>query len=201
MNHHLINFTLLAGLLLLATFQVGCGGKRPRVFPDANFSINVAPVPADWPDEAKDWPDDVDAALRMQRVFERHGVPDFFRLRWSRDGRILSQRELTQMQWTANQRSFQKYMKSADIEHEWVYLDERRLFRFHRNRVEEKELPDTIRIICEYGDPSDISQTRDIVGPITTYSYFHLGYRFYFRDGMLDRREEFNALHGWGDRR
>lgn len=193
--------SLLIGVFVVTTLSASCGGRRPRIFPNAQFSVNVAPVPLDWPDEEKDWPENVDAALRMQRVYERHGPPDFFRIRWTRDGRILTQRELSQMQWTANQRSFQRFMNQMQLEHEWVYLDERKLFRFHRNRVEETELPDTIRIICEYGDPNDISQTRDVVGPVTTYTYFQLGTRFYFRDGKLDRREEFTAMTGWGERR
>ena len=193
---------ILTILILMAgtAFTSGCG-RNPRIFPDARFSVNVASVPRDWPDEKKDWPEDVDAALRMQRVYERYGVPDYFRIRWARDGRLLSQKELNQMQFTSNQRSFAKYMKQSNLEYEWVYLDEKKLIRFHRNRVEETDLPDTIRIICEYGDPSDISQTRDIAGPITTYSYYGLGKRFYFRDGVLDRQEDFTSMPGFSERR
>lgn len=191
---------LLAVALPLVTAGCNRTPKKRVLVPDHQFSVNLVSVPPDWPDEDKDWPDDVDMALRQQRTYERHGPPDFFRIRWNRDGRIIPQGELQQKLMADRQRDLEKYMKELSLEHEWVYVDKGKIFRFQRSGVEERELPDTIRILSEFGDPADIKETRDVGGPVTVYTYYDRGKLFSFREGTLFREENIPAMPLWGGR-
>lgn len=198
--HLYLLIILLAAIVPLMASGCNRTPKKRVLVPDHRFSVNLVPVPPDWPDEAKDWPDDVDMALRQQRVYERHGAPDYFRLRWNRDGRIIPQAELQQKLMAVRQRNLEKFMAELDLENEWVYLDKGKLFRFQRSGVVERDLPDTIRTLTDYGDPADIKESRDIVGPVTVFTYYDRGKIFTFRDDMIVKEENIPAMPLWGTR-
>lgn len=193
-----MRYMTIALLLPALAMLSGCGGSKSRTLsPDPSFSYNLITVPSDWPDEKIDWPkDDPDLALRQQQVYERYGVPDYFFVRWRRDGRPITEGELTQM-LTRQARNARRVYEQRQPELDWVYLDERLLFSFPRTGTKREDLPDEIRIIADYGDPGEVRQTRDVNGnPVTSYHYYDEGMIYYFTDGKLTREESVTRMPG-----
>jgi hypothetical protein len=186
---------------LFAVVATACGGSGPRfIEPDITFSVNIIAVPADWPIEDEDWPEDIDMALRQQRAYEKYGKPEFFRVRWNREGRVISRTELQQRMNAQKERKVDRFLKALDAEREWLYRERNLLLRFHKDRVEERPLPDTLRILCDFGDPHEVTQTADALGPLVVYRYFDRGKVFYFRNEKLFKEDTVPAMPGWGER-
>jgi hypothetical protein len=179
----------LVGLMMIP----GCGSKGRRIKPDITFSYNVVATPADWPNEKKDWPKDPRMAAFQQAVYEEHGAPDFFRILYDRSGRVVTQRELKEKAWV------QRNNKQArlDTEFEWIYLDKKLTYRFEARGPIKADLPDNIRILCEYGDPMEMKTTIDInKRNLVIYQYYDRGKIFYFHEGKLDKEEDITAMPG-----
>jgi len=180
----------LAGAMGMAA---GCGGtpKARKIAPDPRFSINLVEVPADWPDERIDWPrDNATLAAQQQAVYEQYGKPDYFRLLWKRDGRMMTNTEFQNMAWQRRAKAGKRKEQIETPDLEWVYLDDKLTFQFTRGKVVKGELPDTTRIVTEYGDPHEIKETIDVTkAPNVVYQYYDQGKVFYFREGKLYREE------------
>lgn len=193
----LMTFLMLLVALTMATSA--CGTKRRKLEANPSFSINVIPVPRDWPDESKrDWASDPVLASQQQAVYEQHGPPDFFRVLWSRDGRLMTQREMNARAWMDRK---QKQSKEAP-DFEWIYLDKKVTYRFRKGSPTKGVLKDNIRIVTEYGDPQEIKDSMDVSrAPVQIYQYYDRGKVFYFRDGDLYKEENQTPMPGMGMRR
>lgn len=109
-------FLMIALMVPLLLAGVGCGGSKQRkLAPDISFSVNLIEVPEDWPIEKKDWPKDPKQALQQQQVYEKYGKPDYFRILWRKDGRIITQGELTQ-RMSDKTRDKKKFVKNQGLE-------------------------------------------------------------------------------------
>jgi hypothetical protein len=190
----------LAALLVILTVLsvAGCGSKTRRLSPEATFSYNIVEVPSDWPDEKVDWPkDDADLALRQQQAYEKYGAPDYFRVRWRKDGRIVSDGELTQMLWSAKSKNAKGLMKRESPDLDWMYLDKNMLISFPKSGVKKEDLPDVLRVVSEYGDPNEIKESRDVNGMDTLIlHYYDEGRVVYFKDGKKTNEEIIQAMPG-----
>lgn len=191
---------LFAAFVFLALgLLTGCGGgsKTRRLSPDVNFSLNVIAVPPDWPDEKKDWSKDPQIALHQQATYEKHGRPDYFLIKWNRDGRLKSGREFQAEMATAKTKSASKMMRMRSPDFEWVYTEKKLLFGFKRSGPVEKELPDTIATVCEYGDPHEMKEDRDVADQKTEiFQYYDTGKIYYYRDGKKYKEENTKPMPG-----
>lgn len=182
---------------LIVTMIVGCGGKNNRrlIQPDPKFSYNLVEVPVDWPNEDKDWPEDIDEALIRQQAYEKYGTPDYFRLIWFRDERLASEGDIKQLAFGKSGRKLKEYLGSR--EREWVYLDKEMILHFERGKMEIRDLTDEIETISQYGDPHAIRMNEDVVGGKTrSFTYYDTGKIYYFRDGKKVREEDQQAMPG-----
>lgn len=177
------------------------GGNRTRdLVPDPRFSLNLIEVPADWPDEERDWPEEPDLALRQQQVFERYGAPDYFQVMWDRSGRLLTGQEFSQKFFGQNRGSSERSIR--ELEKAWVYLDEDKRITFPRRGIEEMPLDDAVEVVAEYGDPQDVKMTKDATGlDVTVFTYYDRGRVFYFREGEKIDEETIQANPGFRLRR
>jgi hypothetical protein len=184
-----MRFLVVAAALLLA----GCGGStKPRVLqPDITFSLNVMEVPADWPLEKRDWPEDVEQAAIRQRIYEEEGAPDYFRFRWRKDGKPVTRREVQQMLFTEDKakRDLKKFARNRDLDVDWIYTEKGLLYRFGKKGAEKEDLNDQWKIISEYGDPHEIKEIDDPQGKITIYQYYDQGKVFYYRSTASSTRK------------
>lgn len=196
----------IAGMLVVALGLLGavaCGGKsKMNVKPDWNHSINVVAVPVTWPDEKKDWPKDEQMARLQQKAYEEYGPPDYFRVRWNKNGKLMRQAELESILIT-EKRKRDRYFRSQELPVDWIYINERRVLKFDRRKgTDEEELRDDLRIVCEYGDPQDIKDTVDINREKNTiFHYFNSGQIFYFKSGELYKEETVTPVPGMNLRR
>lgn len=179
------------GCLGLAT---GCGGgKNRRLTADPTFSINVLPLPGDWPNDKKDWPKDERKAAFQQAVYDEYGRPDYFRVLYDRTGRVITQRELREKMWLERD----KRKKRTETEFEWIYLEKGLAFRFEPKGPVKRDLPDNLRTLCDYGDPMEIKTTVDInKRNMVIYQYYDRGKIFYFHEGKLEKEEDSTPMPG-----
>ncbi|CAN5246088.1 hypothetical protein BH09SUM1_BH09SUM1_10450 [soil metagenome] len=196
-----MNRVLMFAFCALLAGVTACGGSKPKsrkLAPDPTFSLNVIEVPADWPDEKRDWPVDPVTSAQQQAVYEQNGKPDFFRILWNRDGRLMMQRELAADAW--NKRNAKKPQAAPEME--WIYLDKAMTYQFKRGGVIKKNLPDNIRTVTEYGDPEEMKESVDMSGaPNLIYQYYNRGKVFYFREGKMYKEENQTPMPGMSMRR
>ncbi len=196
---------LCFSVALAATLAISACNKKDkdplRKWIDPTFSMNVVPVPMDWPKEERDWHDTPRIAAYQQRLYEEKGAPDYFYLYWRRDGKPLTAREFTMDSWVHRNDEDRSPMNNLP-DRGWIYLDDDAIYRFQRNGPEKKPLPDTIRLITEYGDPHEIKESTDPAGqPHTIYQYYDEGKIFYFREGKKYKEQNTQRMEGFLERR
>ncbi|MEO8376689.1 MAG: hypothetical protein ABI579_03395 [Candidatus Sumerlaeota bacterium] len=184
----------------------GCSNKpKQRVlFPDIKYSFNVMAVPDDWPLEKKDWPVDPTEAAVRQALYEKEGPPDYFRFRWRKDGHPVTKREVAEMLSVKapEKRSLRRFTEGKDLKMDWIYKDKGDLYTFDKKGAQKSDLPDELKIICEYGDPQEIKTTNDPARrPVTIYQYYDEGKIYYFTNGNLTREETTTRMEGFSERR
>lgn len=181
-------FSALTVVLLLLV--AGCREEEKIFAPDPEFSINVWKAPEWWPREDKDWPVDPVEARIQQDALAEYGRPQFFRAIWRTDRRVVTQAEMREL--------IEK--KSSVLEGgetEWIYLEDRKVLRFHPRRLEERPLDDRLRVLCLNGDPEQIRLTKAPDGrTLETYTYYSTGmmYRFDKETGLLEPGGEESLL-------
>ncbi|MDX2176864.1 MAG: hypothetical protein SF028_10375 [Candidatus Sumerlaeia bacterium] len=162
-------------ILLAAAMALGCGKDEPKLAPDPEFSINVLETPSWWPREEKDWPGNPIEARLMEDTLAERGRPDFLRVVWTRDRRIVRQSDMISA-LSADGRG----LKDA-TEFEWVYLDDEEVVRFKAAETEVRPLDGRLRAVCLYGDPQAFKSGKDPLGrERETYFYYDRGKIFYF---------------------
>lgn len=198
----LICLILTLGLALATTACGSSNKKGPRpIQPNPTFSMNMAQVPADWPLEDRDWALDPVAAERQQAVYGRLGKPDYFWLYWRRDEKPMTSLEFMASEWV-NRDNKQARKNQPGPTIGWVYVDEAKVVKFGRGEPEEKDLPDTFRVISDYGDPQEIKESVDVTGAANViYQYYDQGKIFYFRDGKKYKEESAPRMEGFFKRR
>lgn len=190
----LVALLVVAGLGMLA----GCNkGNKPRpVSPDFTFSLNIAPVPEDWPLEDKDWHEDEIIAMHQQDTYYELGVPDWFYLFWRRDGRPMTQTQFQAQAWATRRNKDSRYDQPPRVG--WIYLDEGIMVTFDKRGAEREPIDDTVRTLAEFGDPHEIKEEfTDNGGMQTTYQYYDEGRIVYFLDGNRTRIESTTPMPGW----
>ncbi|MEQ8820285.1 MAG: hypothetical protein RLY93_08565 [Sumerlaeia bacterium] len=178
------------GLLLaalIAFLGAGCGKKKLE--PDIDFSINVMPVPQWWPREDKDWPEIPAAREAQQQVWAERGTPDYFRIVYTADRRIVRQPELGTGRMAG---------KKDQVELEWIYFEDGEVISFAGPKVKERDIDDQLRTVCKYGDPSEIKTWPEVGVERSSFTYYDHGKTFYFVDGALTDTYEFKPMAGFG---
>lgn len=179
-------------LLAILAFSAACE-KKPEKKPlelNPEFSVNVMPVPDFWPREKFDWPEDPHERQVYQQAWAEHGTPDFFRQVHTFDGRIVRPIELEEGHTLISRRPSAVW--------EWVYLEDEKLLKFRGAKMEVEELPDTVRVVCEYGDPNEI-KTFELTDQEekTVFIYYNHGMKFEFVDGVeIDRQKISEPIPG-----
>lgn len=162
---------VLSFVLLLAA----CGKEKQKLAPDPKFSINVMETPEFWPREDKDWPKDEEKRLIMEGTYAEMGRPDFFRVIWTPDRRIMRQREMVEM---LDQKG-RGLNKAPELE--WIYLDKGKVVRFTRTEAQVRDLDERLISLCRLGDPNDVKVRRDPDGRnVEIYTYYNTGQILYF---------------------
>lgn len=165
----------LAAALLAVALMVGCGKEEPSLAPDPEFSINVMETPPWWPREEKDWPADPIESRLMEDTLAERGRPEFLRVVWTRDRRIVRQHEMVSALEAKG-----RGLKDAP-EFEWIYLDDAEVVRFLPTKIETRPLDDRLKAIALYGDPQTVRTTKDPLGrEQETFFYYDRGKIFYF---------------------
>lgn len=191
----------LVAVLVLA----GCDKNQTTDFGtikvDPRISYNAARTPPEWPDEKRDWDEDPRIAEMQQRVYDTMGAPDYFYLFWRRDGKPITTREFETASWFyRDDEKNNPYTKKPEMG--WVYLADDIMYTFNRREAEYKPLPDTVKTICDYGDPHEIKESKDQAGAqIEIYQYYDTGKVFYFRDGKLYDEQNLPRMEGFWQRR
>lgn len=167
----------LAGRACLCALLVGAWGcsKKPELKPDPTFSMNVMVVPEWWPREELDWPKDPDLAQVQQDALQERGRPDYIRMVWTRDRRILRQSEL------AEKARLRGGLPKPEME--WVYLEKGQVVRFKGTKVLEEPLNDELRAVCEFGDPNDTKDFDEKGRHKQIWTFRDNGKILYFEDG------------------
>lgn len=188
---------LFACIALLAAFgAASCNKNKQKLAPDPEFSINVMEVPEFWPREDKDWPKDEDKRLVMEGTLADRGRPDFFRVVWTADRRIVRQREMVD--------ALEKKGQGLTApELEWIYADDGKIVRFHKDKAEVRDMDDRLATICTLGDPNDVKVRRDAAGTNTEiFTYYNTGQIMYFeqKTGLRLREDQVPATPGYKGR-
>jgi len=139
---------IIAGSFTLA----GCGGKKDNVplTPDPSFSVNVMPVPPNWPRERVDWPSNEEHKVVQKGIYEKYDKPDFIRYVYTFDARFVTSEEMQQWRHMVGKR--------PEPLVEWVFLDEEKVYRFDgKKEPVDRELEDKLRVICMEGDPQKVT--------------------------------------------
>lgn len=180
---------LLLALLvgLLPVLLVSCNKNKRKIAPDPEYSLNVMPVPEFWPREEQDWPKDPVAARVQQDYLAEHGRPDFFRVVWRPDRRIIRHFEMMD----AIERKGAGLAAAPELE--WIYLEGDTVVRFYPRRHEARELDHRLLTHCVYGDPHEVKSNPDpATGRILeTYFYYDIGKVYYYdaETGKLVREQ------------
>lgn len=189
----LLTRLLLIVLLLGAVLAPVSGCKRKRLRPDPAFSLNVMTVPEWWPREKKDWPKDPAEARVMKEALDANGRPDYLRIVWNRDRRLVRQGEMV--------RAIQRGGRGlTPPEFEWVYFDDNKVIRFFPRRAETRELDDRLKTVCNYGDPNEIKTLSDAMNrEMDIFTYYEQGKLIYFdrATGRTIKEDKFQAIDGF----
>jgi hypothetical protein len=202
MSRNYMPFSLMA-ILLCCLSMTGCNKSPKQWYPSVlpTFSMNVAPVPDQWPLEDKHWNLNPLIAAQEQKTYEEKGAPDFFYLYWRNDGKPMTTREFETLSWV-NRANKKNHPLKTPRKVGWIYLDEKIICTFTRSEVKEEDLTDKIDTICTYGDPNEIKDTVDVAGnPNVVYQYYSDGKVYYFLDGKKVKEENQPRMEGFFDRR
>ncbi len=182
--------SVLCSLLLL----VACGKEKQKIAPEPDFSINVMDVPEFWPREDKDWPKDEEKRLVMEGTYAEMGRPEFFRVIWTPDRRIMRQREMVEM---LDQKG-RGLNKTPELE--WIYLEKGKIVRFTQTEAQLRDLDDRTLTLCRLGDPNDVKIRRDAEERnVEIYAYYNTGQIFYFdqKTGKQIREDQVSPTPGY----
>jgi hypothetical protein len=171
----------------------GCNKNNPEKEPltlDQDFSVNVMQVPTYWPREKMDWPEDALQARTQQEAWARHGTPDFLRMVYTYDNRVVRPIELDPSSTLAGARP-------APLV-QWIYIDDDKTLLFRDDRVIEGELDDIVETVCMLGDPAELDYREQDGVTRTRMMYYNRGQELIFYDGVLAEKRQHPALPGWG---
>ena len=165
-----LTIALLAALCLLGS---ACSEIVKPYAMDPGVSVNVGLPRTDWPtveEEATMTP-------AKTEVLKKMGRPDMMYLNWY-------PRELITNQSGVYMRTRNHNLDKLEVPTDWVYLDAGKFVRFKGDRrYEVEDLPDKLRVVCEFGDPNDISTYRGSGGTrMETWKYYRDGVIVKFAD-------------------
>ncbi len=85
-------------------------------------------------------------------VIERIGVPDYIRFWWLRDGSPITSHDLS------GKTNEDLEMDFNTMKQTWIFYDREEEVHFTRNGAsyEVRDLPELIKLICDYGDPGEV---------------------------------------------
>lgn len=185
---------LVAALALLSVALTGCHSDwRRQMSMDSDFSINVATLPIDWPDNMED------LTMAEQDVVRSYGRPDFVRVWWTSAGDFINQT------WGHRRTLRNEVLPDRGIKQTWVYLHVKGgteiYFQGDLNHVEEP-LTDELRLICTMGDPDERSAVQNTSGRrIEDWIYLSRGHRYRFVDGVkVKENRSLPAMPGYSTR-
>lgn len=175
---------LLLALLAPALLAAGCGRNKKVIEIDDRFSYNIAKTPSWFPDPDKP------LAAGEQDTYDRYGKPDFIRLWWRPDGSLIRSSDLA----AEDPKSLAERLNT--IPKSWLYLRDDKEVTFLRNGESYKEAPisETIKLICNYGDPShrSVPVLRD--GAMReTWQWIEHGIQIEMADGVEMKRTHFTG--------
>ncbi len=161
----------------------GCSRNKRVVELDTYFSYNVAEVPVWFEDP------EIVRGVAESEVLVRRGRPDYIRFWWRRDGALITSSDLSGKHHRVPQ-------ELTLINKSWVYLgeDEEVVFVNEGRSYKTEPLTETLKLVCEYGDPGDKSPPiyRDGARRETWLWYDH-GFLVELRDGKVVDKKYFPA--------
>lgn len=173
-------FGLCFAPLLLA---MGCGRNKEVLTFDHSFSYNLMRVPEWYPGEK------TVLSPTEKEIIGRMGPPDFFRFWWNEDGDFVTSSDLHRQF-----REMNENMKG--VKQTWIYAREEREIEFKpTGEYFEHPLPQKIKLIARYGDPSEKSPPRSDARGRTyeTWIWIDHGLKVEFMDGMEIKRDHFSG--------
>ncbi len=152
---------------------------------DPGFSLHLAYPQKNWPPKKKL------SAIEME-VYAKMGRPDYIRIWWDRNGKLMTQKELRE-KFKRSKNDYKTFKKS------WIYIDNETEIVFPKTEGY-KEVPfsDKMKILAEYGDPQDIkinvTSFEDM--KCDRWTYWSNGKHFDFVGDKLVKTQDFEPMGG-----
>lgn len=178
---------VLACLLLFEIALAGCQHEDRTIEIDDRFSMNVVRVPAWFPP-----PPEEESGLTAteQAVIREKGAPNFIRFWWRTDGSFIRSSDLAG-------KGEQIPDMMAQMKRTWIYRQAEIEVEFLPNGAGYLEHPMTekLKLICDYGDPSEKSAPRPTKSGQTkeTWTWIDHGMIVEFLDDVEVKRSHFGG--------
>lgn len=175
-----LKYLATSAVALAVALLSGCSTVAPVYNFDPDFSMNVAKSSFN----AKNF---VTLSPAEKEIHSRYGPPDFIRFFWNPQGDLAGRM----------QRLSAVGKKPKDLERTWVYLQRGVEVCFKgRTEYDIKPLSDSIRLLCEQGDPEEVVEHRENKShPYSDFIYYKKGIRYKMdENGQMLQKMSFTRM-------
>ena len=172
----------------LALLGIGCGNKEVIEI-DHRFSNNVVKTPAWFPGEK------TVLSAGEQEVIFRRGNPDFIRFWWNSEGSIVDTSDFSGKSREDLDESMGTVKKS------WIYMFDKKEIMFTNSRegYRERDLEESLELICQHGDPGTRSKIVSRGGhEYQTWSWLENGLQVELMDNKVIKKNYLHTGTGMG---